>query len=813
LIFRDHAERHWAAGLPVVPLYGKAVKLSGWSTYCSQMPPEELRRGWLNGGEGTNMGLPLGQQSGVVGIDVDTDDVRVHDMLAKLLPHSPWKRVGKKGCVYAYRFSGERTFRIKDTDGNTILECLSQGAQIVLPPSIHPDINRPYTANMELIDAIKAGLPALPPSIEVVLRGALLDLGYELSTQGFTKITSWVPAGSRDTAMTAFAGLQSRAIVRGEITLFEAMNQMDVWVQSYVEKVAGDSIDPVKAREKVVQFFVRDCTGPKRKPVAIGWDVDLDQKLRDEVRALLGEDGEAWDYQKFMDYSTSSFEDHPVGTGGYMKVIDVLLNKMVSCSSMSAIEEQMFCRFVVNCSNKSLSFATLRKQIDEMRKGEMEGIDHTEIAQALVVELERYGPVRHFNTSWWRYNGACWLKLDDAVILRQVAETFGSYPAARRHSDHKGIVNTASMLVSGPIVTKPIEGINFANGFLTTDLKLVPHSAEYGKSYVLPYRYLPELAGQMPRMHQFLNDCWGGDDDCADKIKALQEAIAVTMFGVAPRFQKAFCLFGISGSGKTVTLDIVKALMPDEGRCSVRPMQWEDNFSPAQMEGKLMNFAGELSGDKMIAGDIFKLIIEGSEIAAQHKYKPIFRMSPQCAHWFGSNHLPRTRDSSAGFTRRWLFLTYTRPVDPKLKNNNLAMEIICEEREAIAAWAAEALPDLMKRQDYTMPKSHIAVITEMATQNNTVRFFMSSAGRVRVTAQSDKTSPPISEATLYDAYYVFCTAVANVRPVSLRSFRPQMQELQGELGFRVELNTNAWGAQEASYASLTLASASAMKSR
>lgn len=804
-IFTEHAPRHWKAGLPVVPLQGKAVKVNGWSAFCSVMPTPEQQSAWMNGTLGDNMGLPLGQQSGVVGIDIDTDDARVHDMVVRLLPASPWKRIGKKGCVYAYKFTGERTFRIKDIDGNTILECLSQGAQIVLPPSIHPDINRPYHANCELIDAKAAGLPALPPSVEILLRGALIELGYELSTQGFTKITSWVPAGSRDSSMTAFAGLQSRAIIRGEITLATGLDQMASWVENYIERVAGDDIDPQRARDKVVQFFVRDCTGPKRRPVAVGWDVDLDPALRDEVKSLLGEDGEAWDYEKFMAYATTAFEDHHVGTGGYVKALDVIVNKLVTHSSMSLMQETMFCNFVAGCSNKSLTAAALKKQLVELRKGDLEGVDHTEIAQALIPELERYGAVRFHNSSWWRYDGARWGRIDETVIMRQIAETFGSYPAARKHGDHKGIMQTAASLVAGPIMTKPVDGINFANGFLTTDLAMVPHDAAYGKIYVLPYRYMPEQAGNMPRMQQFLFDCWGHEPDFAEKVKALQEAIAATMFGIATKFQKAFCLFGVSGSGKTTLIEIVKALIPDEGRCSVRPAEWDDKYSPAQMEGKLMNFAGELSGDRMIVGDIFKLIVEGSSIEAQHKFQQLFKMEPKCAHWFGSNHIPKTRDTSAGFTRRWLILTFNKAVTAKLKNTNLAIEIVSEEREAIAAWAAEALPRLMKQQDYTLPASHVRAIKAMAVQNNTVRFFMSSSGRVRViTEQSDKTSPLTSETSLYDTYFAFCNAVANVRPVTLKDFRPMMEELQGELGFDVVLRDNEWGGQEAWYRSITL---------
>lgn len=811
-IFTDNAQRHWDARLPVLPLQGKAAKVPGWTTLCSQMPSEEQRQAWMTGSFGTNMGLPLGQQSGVVGIDIDTDDPRVHDMIKKLLPPSTWKRVGKKGCVYAYKFTDERTFRIKDVDGNTILECLSQGAQIVLPPSIHPDTGRPYVANCELIDAKAAGLPPLPPSVEILLRGALIDLGFELSTQGFTKITSWVPMGSRDSAMTAFAGLQSRAVVRGEMTLADGLAQMEAWVINYVEKVPGDEIDVQKARDKVVQFFVRDCTGPKRRPVAVGWDVDLDPKLKEEVKGLLGEDGEAWNYEKFMTYATQQFDTHALGSGGYMAAINTLISKMVAHSSMSLIEETMFCNFVAGCSNKTLTSTALRRQLADLRKGDLEGIDHTEIAQALIPELERYGPVRFCNGSWWRYDGAKWGRMEEEVVLRQIAGTFGSYPAARRRNDHMGIMKVAASLVMSPLCTKVVDGINFANGFLTTDLVLVPHDPEFGKSYVLPYRYMPELAGQMPRMMQFLYDCWGHEEDFDDKVKALQEAIAATMFGIATQFQKAFCLFGVSGSGKTTTIDIVKALIPDEGRCSVRPAQWDDKFSPAAMEGKLMNFAGELSGDRYIAGDVFKMIVEGSQIEAQRKFQQPFTLMPRCAHWFGSNHIPKTLDTSAGFTRRWQFFSFSKPVDPQLKNTTLANEIVSEEREAIAAWAAEALPGLLEQSDYTLPASHISVVKDMGVQNNTVLAFLTNCSRVKTgrTGEGWSTTPQL---ILYDAYHAFCAGTANVRAVSFRSFGLMLRDLQVDFDFKEILVSNDGDGMDSHYEGISLRAPSRTSSR
>lgn len=362
-------------------------------------------------------------------------------------------------------------------------------------------------------------------------------------------------------------------------------------------------------------------------------------------------------------------------------------------------------------------------------------------------------------------------------------------------------MKTAASLVAGDIMTKPVEGINFANGFLTTDLKLVHHDEAYGKTYVLPYRYMPESAGAMPRFMQYLWDCWGGEADFDDRVQSVREAIAATMFGIAWKFQRAICCFGVAGTGKSVMLDIMQGLMPSNAVCSVKPGDWDDTFLPAKMHGKLMNRAGELSDTKMIPGDMFKLIVEGAEISAQHKHMQIFEMRPKCAHWFGSNHIPRSRDSSGGFTRRWLFLHFTKTVSKAMKNTNLAQEILDEESEAIMAWAAGAVPALVARHDYVEPASHLQLVQSMALSNNSVRQFLVQSPQLRVGRDPDK---KMTETAIYDVYYSFCVATTNAKPVNLSNFRHRMTEMKGEFGYEVETQGNEHGFEETHYLGITL---------
>lgn len=225
------------------------------------------------------------------------------------------------------------------------------------------------------------------------------------------------------------------------------------------------------------------------------------------------------------------------------------------------------------------------------------------------------------------------------------------------------------------------------------------------------------------------------------------------------------------------------------------------------MLGKLLNFCGELSESEMIAGDRFKVIVEGEEINGQLKGGQIFKFKPTCAQWFATNHLPRTRDTSAGFNRRWLILGFDRRVPDSQKIEGLADMIVAEEAEAILAWAIPAIHDLLSNHDYTLPAGHYRLIEEMAQQNNSVRFFLASGGVQVIKTSPDgqnASRPTLPERQLYDAYWLFSKTEAHASPVALKRFRNILMELSYEQGFTIDVRETPAG-EVASYIGLTLA--------
>lgn len=112
-MFSEYAPKYWAAGLPAMPLRprSKMPALNAWQSYCLTMPTEDAQAAWLKAYPENNIGLPLGPCSGVVAVDLDSEDPRVLAILERLMPKTAWTRVGKKGAVYAFRYNGERRDR------------------------------------------------------------------------------------------------------------------------------------------------------------------------------------------------------------------------------------------------------------------------------------------------------------------------------------------------------------------------------------------------------------------------------------------------------------------------------------------------------------------------------------------------------------------------------------------------------------------------------------------------------------------------------------------------------------------------------
>jgi hypothetical protein len=131
--WKELSERYIQKGLSVIPVRGKTPLIRGWQKWCYEQQEEAITSQFQTG-----IGLCCGPASGIVCVDIDTDD----DEILSKVPPSPIVRRGKKGEVRFYSYTKEIESRNYHKHK---VEVLSAGRQVVLPPSIHPDTGQTYT--------------------------------------------------------------------------------------------------------------------------------------------------------------------------------------------------------------------------------------------------------------------------------------------------------------------------------------------------------------------------------------------------------------------------------------------------------------------------------------------------------------------------------------------------------------------------------------------------------------------------------------------------------------------------------------------
>lgn len=789
-IFDREAPAYWAKGISVIPLRynDKRPSEDSWNQWCLNLPDTTVQNLWLKKYINNNIGLALGPASNIVVIDIDTDDEKIIAAINSVLPKSPWRRIGQKGYVEAFKYNGIGTFRIDDANGNRLVEFLSRGAQVVLPPSIHPKTLKPYNQNVSLIEVYDE-LPEIDENIKEKLRTALsavTELRSSSSTSGKFSLAQKISLGARDSEMTRMAGAMASAVLRGDHTLKTALLAAHHWATDNAERVEGDEIDPEKAKRKLLEFILVDIN-QRGKVLPTGWDMEITPEEKIEWGLEVAEEQTEWTYTQLLDYMLQEFQKYQSPNDpGRMQVVNFILKRLAKSPTIGDLEKATVLKQLRDQSGLNLPVSHFTKQLNSIIKGPMGGENHTEIAKELIhLYQQRHGELAFYGGKFWEWHGSHWKELNESDLWEFLADNFGDLPAAKKASDHKGILQISQKLVPNELSALEIKGINFINGLLTEDLNLVPHQPEHGMTYVLPYSYKADEAGKCPRFFDFLQTSWGHHEDFKEKVMALQEAFASTLFGVACSYQRAFMCYGTGGSGKSQLLEIIGALVPEEAKTAIGPERWAEQFSRANFAGKLLNRAGEINVGKSvkIPGATFKSIISGDEISGEFKYQDLFRFTPKCAHWFAGNDLPCSTDYTNGFNRRWLFFTFDKIVKGTSEDvTDLGKLIVSEEMPGIVAWAVEGMKRLKLKKDYTDVKSSNVIRDMMAVNNSLVRQWMKM--KIKVDKNSSLKAK-ISE--LFSSFQGFSAQMGKNRP-SFADFEKEFSQILSEFDINSSVN-------------------------
>ena len=339
-----------------------------------------------------------------------------------------------------------------------------------------------------------------------------------------------------------------------------------------------------------------------------------------------------------------------------------------------------------------------------------------------------HGTVHHCEGDFWRFTGRQWEAIPREALRRIVHVYDGiawgpnwkplQLGAGRIDSILKEL---AAMLSTPGFFDAHPAGINCQNGFISFKEggpRLFPHSREHRQRHVIPARWEPGSAAEIPDgslLARLLRGSFEGDDDADAKMELLGEIAGAAALGYGPRHTapKAAVLLGRTAeNGKSQVLDLLRGLLPPGAVSSVPPNRFGDDRHIVKLVGKLLNTSDELGTAEAIASDRFKAIVTGEPLTGRDVYRPAIDFRPQAQHVFACNQLPAFQGGmDRGVIRRLMPIVFNRTIPEHERIPNIGQRIVAEELDLVLAWAVRGAARLLARGHFSdLPSSREALL-------------------------------------------------------------------------------------------------------
>lgn len=295
---------------------------------------------------------------------------------------------------------------------------------------------------------------------------------------------------------------------------------------------------------------------------------------------------------------------------------------------------------------------------------------------------------------------------------------------------------------------------------------LQPHVREHFRTAQIPLNYNPNAMA--PRFEQFLDEVFAGDSDARQKRLVVEEALGYTLLASC-RLEKFLMLIGGGANGKSVLLTVVAALVGANQVSAVQPSQFDNRFQRGHLVGKLANIVTEIAQGAEIADDKLKSLVSGELTTAEMKFKDPFDFKPFATHWFGTNHLPRTRDFSDALFRRAILLAFNNRFEGDSRDVGLTDKLLAE-LPGIFNIALRGLARLLEYGRFTECPSSDAAKEAWQLETDQVRQFVEACCTIDAHARAPSRS-------LFGEYRCWANGVGIQGTLSQNTFSSRLQAL------------------------------------
>jgi len=259
-----------------------------WQRFCDRLPTD-IESGIWSRWDNAGVCVALGKASGnLIAMDVDTDNQSIQRAIESVLPPSPVQKAGRKGYTSFYRASAGLVSRAYNVNGERVLDLLAHGKQTLLPPTLHPDTQKPYYWLTEdtLEHVAPDHLPFIGDDVADRLGAILAPFGYyapverpassdgadslfrEVNDRALERLDLWVPLLGIDAKRNHNGTWRGRAIWKGAENCNVSFSSQGI--KDFGSDLGMTAIDAVMASHSsdfaTAEKWLRDTLGFKEPP-------------------------------------------------------------------------------------------------------------------------------------------------------------------------------------------------------------------------------------------------------------------------------------------------------------------------------------------------------------------------------------------------------------------------------------------------------------------------------------------------------------------------------------------------------------------
>ncbi len=332
--------------------------------------------------------------------------------------------------------------------------------------------------------------------------------------------------------------------------------------------------------------------------------------------------------------------------------------------------------------------------------------------------------IRHWHGQWYAYQGNGWREIADIEIQGRLVTWLQNDEDLRSHANANyaasAILNLRSHNICGlpESIEKPCwldsgesarNWVAFRNGVVVNvwryaeaiaagdtpgDECIRELSPDFFSSDFVDYDWDPDMCAE--RFHAYMERV----QPDADNAVAVCEMMGLLMADTT-RYEVFWQLYGSGSNGKTVLLDVIKAMVGVHNVSFVPLPALIENFGAWPVAESKVNICGELPTDTgrgslyAIEGE-FKNCVSGGEIEYQKKNRDKYPAKCRARFLMATNSLPTFVDKSDGIWRRLRIIPFGEQITDEEKDVNLAENIIRGEMPGVLAWALDGLAKVIQ---------------------------------------------------------------------------------------------------------------------